>query len=59
MFDREKTGYLHKADLCAVLTEYGAGLEPHEVDVIISRAKFDAKGRLTFDEFYKLICNDD
>ena len=60
-FDHDKSGYLDKKEMITVFSEsfdnYGAPVDPRDIDRLFAKVDINKSGRITFDEFCVLLLN--
>ena len=55
MFDKNKDGFVDAKELKKVTTTLGETLTNEEVDAFMAEADIDGDGRLSYDEFVKMM----
>ena len=55
MFDKNKDGFVDAKELKKVTTTLGETLTNEEVDAFMAEADIDGDGRLSYDEFVKML----
>ena len=58
VFDKEGTGFLEKDVLEFALKNLGEGLTKTEIDEFISSVTYNEEGKISYDDFLRLVYNE-
>lgn len=54
-YDRDGDGYIDKGELLSFMRDVNDSVTEEEVDTMIKEADYDNDGKISFDEFYRII----